>query len=119
MTPVVKHGSNVVAKRGSWRDVTDFPAAKALFIRLMERMDKRYVGLGAPSEPLMNPLDQQIKQHRDPASARDMAILAWSPEKTAADKDEVHLAIAVTFNKPSPGKPGLEVLVIKMIGVNF
>jgi hypothetical protein len=57
-----------------WREITNDPCAKDVFIRIMERMDNRYIGLGAPSGPLKVPLDQWIDQHVDPGSPRGAGL---------------------------------------------
>jgi hypothetical protein len=97
-------------------EITDDAAAKDVFIRIMERMDDRYRGLGAPSAPLKNPLDQWIDQHRPKSSRRGAAIFAWSPSGSVGQT--IHLALAVTFLKPTGRNRALRRMVIEMLGIN-
>ncbi len=104
---------------GFWREITHDAAAKEVFIRIMERMDQRYVGLGAPSAPFKNPLDQWIDQHSDLAYPRGVALFAWAPESPPVTADQIHLVLGVTFNKlPLSHQQGLRRIAIEMLGIN-
>jgi len=101
-----------------WRDITADQCSKQVFIEIMGRMDDRYRGLGTESAPYKNPLDQLIDGHKATTSVRGMAIFAWSPEPSSAAVNEIHLVLALTFDKSADHNPTYRRIVVEMIGIN-
>ncbi len=118
----LKEGSRSICRQsegaGQWREITDDANAKVAFIKIMERMDNRYIGLGAPSGPLKIPLDQWIDQHLISTSPRGVGLFAWAPQDRSKEDCVLHLVLAVTFDKPVTGTKRLNRLTICMMGIN-
>jgi hypothetical protein len=101
-----------------WRDITNDSPAKDVFIAIMEGMNDRYRGLGSPSPPALNPLDQWIYNHQLDTSPRGIHLCAWWPDEEQAAHSPAHLVLAVTFKKPANGRRALGRISIEMVGIN-
>lgn len=105
-----------------WSETTTIGEAKQEFVAIMEGMDDRYRGLGAPSGRLKNPLEQWIDAHNAASSPRGVALFAWRDDtEPASDRNQnwqSDLVLAVTFQKPSGhGRPPRRI-VVEMLGIN-
>jgi len=105
-----------------WAETTTIADAKQEFVAIMEGMDERYCGLGAPSGRLKNPLDQWIDAHNLASSPRRVALFAWREDTDPARDDNQkwrsRLVLAVTFQKPTGHSDPPRRIVVEMLGIN-